>query len=110
MRPKPDAGGDNCTQDERKPPLLVTPSMRIGPLHCFSHKKYAALGNLARSRLPRNSPLEPCDSAGYAAGFFFDWHEFVAELLGLPFEFRGEAFFAFGVALCPKLVVVFPLL
>jgi hypothetical protein len=36
-------------------------------------------------------------------GFFFDWHESIAELLRLPFEFRFEPFLTCGVALGPKL-------
>ena len=42
--------------------------------------------------------------------FFFDQYQSVAELLGLPFEFRFESFLALGVALCPKRVVVLDLL
>jgi len=38
--------------------------------------------------------------------FFFDGYQFVAKLVGLPFEFCFEAFLPLGVALRPKRRVV----
>src|SRR5882672_9799605 len=62
------------------------------------------------SQLLRNPSAERFDSGAYAGWIFFNWHEFVAALLGLPSEFRLESLFTLGISLCPNRGIVLDLL
>src|SRR6266436_3609732 len=62
-----------------------------------------------KDRLLRNSPAARFDSGAYAGWIFFNWHEFVAALLGLPSEFRLESLFTLGISLSPNRGIVFEL-
>ena len=64
---------------------------------------------LNSSQLLRNSFAERFDSGAYAGWIFFNWHEFVAALLGLPSEFRLESLFTLGISFCPNRGIVFDL-
>ena len=46
-------------------------------------------------------PPRPFWFRSLRGGFFFNRHEFIAELLSLAFQFRFESFLPLGVALCP---------
>jgi hypothetical protein len=50
--------------------------------------------NLLRNFIP-----DPLDSGPYAGRLFFNWHQFVAALLGLTLQFGLECFSRVGVPL-----------
>src|SRR5260370_39554058 len=59
---------------------------------------------------PKELPPRTFQFSQLRCRFFLDGYQFVAKLLGLPFEFCFEAFLSLGVALRPKRCVVFDLL
>src|SRR6185437_13941830 len=106
----------------RLPPCALSPTTPESPVvYCSRYftvtghdirRRHSQIRVVVHSRsfpLLRNSFAERFDSGAYAGWIFFNWHEFVAALLGLPSEFRLESLFTLGISFCPNRGIVFDL-